>query len=102
LRKRKTGKTKAEELYESQKNLSMESEHGESLIERLDAEQVKEALQELSLDYREAIFLRFHEGMSMSEVAQALGVSISGAKMRVHRGLLKLRRLLATGKNDAK
>jgi DNA-directed RNA polymerase specialized sigma24 family protein len=91
LRKRKTGRTKAEELYESQKSLSMESEHGESLIERLDAEQVKEALQELSLDYREAIILRFHEGMSMS-----------GAKMRVHRGLLKLRGLLTTGEHNAK
>ena len=53
---------------------------GNSLIERLDAELVIEALQELSLDYREAIILRFHEGMSMSEVAQSLGISISGAK----------------------
>ena len=102
LRKRKTGKTKAEELYESQKNLSMESEHGESLIERLDGELVKEALQGLSLDYREAIILRFHEGMSMREVARALGISISGAKMRVHRGLLKLRGLLTTGEHNAR
>lgn len=102
LRKRKTGKTKAEELYESHKSLSMESEHGESLIETLDAELVKEALQELSLDYREAIILRFHEGMSMSEVALALGISISGAKMRVHRGLLKLRGLLTTGEHNAR
>ncbi len=89
-------------MYESQKNLSMESEHGESLIERLDAEQVKEALQGLSLDYQEAIILRFHEGMSMSEVARVLGISISGAKMRVHRGLLKLRGLLAAGEHNAR
>jgi len=102
LRKRKTGKTKAEELYESQKNLLMESEHGESLIEKLDAGLVKEALQELSLDYREAIILRFHEGMSMSEVALALGISVSGAKMRVHRGLLKLRGLLTAGEHYAR
>ena len=97
LRKRKTGKTKAEELYESQKTLSMAPNHWEPLIEKLDSALVKEALQELSLDYREAIILRFQEGMSMSEVARALGISTSGAKMRVHRGLLKLRGLLTTG-----
>ena len=102
LRKRKTVGTKAEELYESQKSLSIESDQGESLINRLDAELVKEAIKELSLDYREAIILRFHEGMSMSEVALALGISVSGAKMRVHRGLLKLRTLLTAGERNVR
>lgn len=94
LRKRKTGEIKAEELYQTQKVLSMESAQEGSQFERLDAEQVKKALKNVSLDYREAIILRFHEGMSMRDIALALGISVSGAKMRVHRGLLKLRQLL--------
>ena len=102
LRKRKTGETKAEELYESQKSLSIESGQDELLFNRLDAELVKAALQELPLDYREAIILRFHEGMSMRDVALALGISVSGAKMRVHRGLLKLRRLFIAGECNAR
>lgn len=102
LRKRKTGETKAEELYESQKSLSIDSGQDELLFNRLDAELVKAALQELPLDYREAIILRFHEGMSMRDVALALGISVSGAKMRVHRGLLKLRGLLLAGERNAR
>jgi DNA-directed RNA polymerase specialized sigma24 family protein len=39
--------------------------------------------------------------MSMKEVAMALGVSTSGAKMRVHRGLLKLRRCLSGGRRSS-
>jgi RNA polymerase sigma-70 factor (ECF subfamily) len=47
------------------------------------------------VDYREALLLRFHEGLSMGEVAQALGISLSAAKMKIHRGLSKLRQVLA-------
>jgi RNA polymerase sigma-70 factor (ECF subfamily) len=55
---------------------------------------VLEGLQTLPVDYREALLLRFHEGLSVSEVASALGLSLSAAKMRIHRGLLKLRQVL--------
>ena len=94
LRKTKTREIKKAELYEMQKGFSGESNLSKSLLERIDAERVKEALQDLPLEYREAVFLRFHEGMSIREVALSIGISVSGAKMRIHRGLLKLRRLL--------
>ena len=94
LRKTKTREIKKAELYEMQKGFSVESNLSKSLLERIDAERVKEALQDLPLEYREAVFLRFHEGMSIREVALSIGISVSGAKMRIHRGLLKLRRLL--------
>ena len=94
LRKTKTREIKKAELYEMQKDLSEESNLSELLLERIDVEHVKAALQGLPLEYREAIILRFHEGMSIREVASSIGISVSGAKMRIHRGLLKLRRLL--------
>mgnify|MGYP006295452711 CR=1 FL=1 len=52
------------------------------------------ALVRLPLDYREAVVLRFREGRSMQEIAEMLDLSLSGAKMRVYRGLEKLRVIL--------
>jgi len=52
---------------------------------------VLRALGRLPFEYREAIFLRFREELSLKEVAQALSISVSAAKMRIHRGLKALR-----------
>jgi len=95
LRKTKTREIKKTELYEMQKDLSEGSNPSKSLPEKIDAERVNAVLQDIPLEYREAIFLRFHEGMSIREVALSIGISVSGAKMRIHRGLIKLRRLLS-------
>jgi RNA polymerase sigma-70 factor (ECF subfamily) len=97
----RTREIKTEELYQTQKHLSLESDQAESLFERIDAQRVKETLQKLPLEYREAVILRFHEDMSIREVALAIGISVSGAKMRIHRGLLKLRRLLSAEESQA-
>ena len=76
------------------------SNAGENLHESMEAKQVSRLLQTLPLDYREALILRFHEGLSVSELASALGITVSGAKMRIHRGLLKLRELLGSETHD--
>jgi len=52
------------------------------------------ALEQLPIDYREAVVLRYREERSMQEIADMLNLSVSGAKMRVHRGLEKLRAIL--------
>ena len=44
----------------------------------------------LSVNDREAVLMRFREGLPMKEIAERLNLSVSGAKMRVHRGLRKL------------
>jgi RNA polymerase sigma-70 factor, ECF subfamily len=69
----------------------------EILCARLDTQNLHEALGELPVDYREAVLLRFREDLSMEEIAVALRISLSGAKMRVHRGLRKLREILEKG-----
>lgn len=63
----------------------------------LDAQRVKWALTRIPEDYREAVVLRFHEDLSFQEVADSLNLSLSGAKMRVHRGLAMLKDVLSPG-----
>ena len=62
-----------------------------------DVQSVIKALEQLPIDYREALVLRFREERSMQEIAAMLNLSISGAKMRVHRGLEKMRAILGDG-----
>ena len=82
------------EPYEQESSVSIEVDQGDRFADQIDVQEVLEGLQKLPVDYREALLLRFHEGLSVSEVAYALGLSLSGAKMRIHRGLLKLRQVL--------
>ncbi len=56
-----------------------------------DVEILHQCLTELPLDYREALILRFQRELQLKEVAEILNISLSGAKMRVRRGLEKLR-----------
>lgn len=51
---------------------------------------VHDALQRLPTDQREALVLKYVEGMSLPEMAQALSASISALKMRLLRGRREL------------
>ena len=53
------------------------------------------ALAELSVDLRQALFLRFHEGLTFEAIAAEMGCSEPTAHGRVQRGLEALRRRLA-------
>ena len=55
---------------------------------------VRQALERLPENQREVIVLHRFEGMSMSEIADALGASESAVKVRAHRGYEKLREWL--------
>lgn len=57
----------------------------------LEAIRLLDALRGLPPKYSEALALRYIEEMPLDEVAETLGVSLSGAKMRVHRALGMLR-----------
>lgn len=80
--------------WEGCSGLDYPQQQEEIMCRRLDFSVLHEALLQLPEDYREAIILRYREELSMEEVADALKISISGAKMRVHRGLNKLREIL--------
>ena len=59
------------------------------------ATQVTEALRELSALERAAFTLRHHEGRSIQEISQLLGIGTSAAKHSVFRAVKKLRVSLA-------
>jgi RNA polymerase sigma-70 factor (ECF subfamily) len=61
---------------------------------KLEMDHVLKAMEKLPFGHREALILRFREELSMKEIAQALSISVSGAKMRVHRALDRLRGIL--------
>jgi RNA polymerase sigma factor (sigma-70 family) len=56
---------------------------------------VREALQALPEGYRKPIMLRYLHGLSTEETAQALGITHGAARMRLSRGIERLRKRLA-------
>ena len=102
LRKTRSAMAIEVQLMEGHHNQYSLSAENNGLPDILDAVKVRISLEKLAFESREAIIMRFHEEMSMSEIAQTLGLSVSGAKMRVHRGLLKLRELVLGGRPHEK
>jgi RNA polymerase sigma-70 factor (ECF subfamily) len=56
---------------------------------------MSEALADLPESYREALVLRYVDGLSFREVAETTGISEENARARVHRGRLALNKALA-------
>jgi RNA polymerase sigma-70 factor, ECF subfamily len=96
LRKNKTGRTVAIDDCELHTNSDHASQEEDKICALLDCQRIQGALTRLSWEYREAVILRYREELPMEDVATALSISLSGAKMRVHRGLKKLREILET------
>ena len=57
-------------------------------------ERLQKAIASLTRRQREAIFLRFYEGLSFEEVAQIMEISVKGTYKLIARSLLKLKDLL--------
>lgn len=55
---------------------------------------IQSCLLQLPIKQREALVLRFFQGMSFGEIVEITGESLSSAKMRVYRGLDALRELV--------
>lgn len=54
-------------------------------------EDLTKALSRLSPEERAAVFLRFYEDLNSREVAEALGITATAARTRIHRALRRLR-----------
>ncbi len=70
------------------------------LAEKIDYRHLYQALGRLPEDYREAVVLRYREEMTMRDIGAALKISVSGAKMRVHRGVEKLRKIMKRKRHE--
>ena len=65
-------------------------------VSKLEAEQVRAAIQALPLDFREIILLREYEELSYQEIASVLDCPVGTVMSRLGRARAKLRTLLAT------
>src|SRR3989338_6567343 len=90
-----------EQIVEGQEDMSVEillppdeSNTLEAAIERFDGKRALAALQELPDAYREALSLRYIEGLSPGEISKIIGESENAVSVRIHRGLKKLKELL--------
>jgi RNA polymerase sigma factor (sigma-70 family) len=68
----------------------------EGLLISCDRRQVRQALEQLPLDFREAVVLREMEGLSYKEISASIGVPIGTVMSRLSRGRDWLRRILST------
>jgi RNA polymerase sigma-70 factor (ECF subfamily) len=64
------------------------------------AELVHRALEDLSVDHRRVLALRFLEEMSIEEIAEVVGCSAGTVKSRLHYAKLALRRRIEELLND--
>ena len=68
-----------------------QADKGNDPLASLESARLLDALRGLPPKYAEALALRYIEDMHLDEVAETLGLTLSGAKMRVHRGLRMMR-----------
>jgi RNA polymerase sigma factor (sigma-70 family) len=68
----------------------------EILLISCDREEVRHALEQLPLDFREAIILREMEGLSYKEISATTGIPLGTVMSRLSRGRDWLRRILST------
>lgn len=71
-----------------------ESNTLEAAIERFDGKRALAALEQLPDLYREALQLRYVEGLTPTEIASIIEETENVVSVRVHRGLKKLKELL--------
>jgi RNA polymerase sigma-70 factor (ECF subfamily) len=83
-----------EETLEDPRELSPDPE--EILLISCDREQVRQALEQLPLDFREAVVLREMEGLSYKEISTMIGVPLGTVMSRLSRGRDWLRRILSS------
>ncbi len=62
----------------------------DATLQREQNEQIAAGMEHLPAEYREALVLRFQEGMSLEEIATVAGVPLGTVKSRIYRGLSAL------------
>jgi len=62
----------------------------DTTLQREQNEQIAAGMQHLPAEYREALVLRFQEGMSIEEIASVASVPLGTVKSRIYRGLSAL------------
>ena len=94
LRKRRNGPQMIEiEAWDDVVEPSKDSH--DLYVSKMEAEQVRAAIRELPVEFREIILLREYEDLSYQEIANLLGCPVGTVMSRLGRARAKLRTLLA-------
>jgi RNA polymerase sigma-70 factor (ECF subfamily) len=73
----------------------------EDMVHRMDqSRQLSANLQKLPETQRQAVVLRYYQDLAFTDIAKILNISLSSAKMRVYRGLVKLAGLLKSEEDN--
>lgn len=59
-------------------------------VQREQNEKISAGMEHIAREYREALVLRFQEGMSLAEIADVTGAPVGTVKSRIYRGLTAL------------
>ncbi len=73
----------------------VEEGYVDSLVNRLDSLRAVEFIQKIPDKYRDVIFMRYVQDLSIKEIASLVGESENAVSVRIHRGLAKLKSLFA-------
>ena len=68
----------------------------ETLIANIDAQKALTHLQDIPPQYREAVVLRYIDGLSPKEIAELIETTENVVSLRIHRGLKALKKILET------
>ena len=79
--------------FDDKRFASQESQVRDKLSKERE-EELERCLQKLSPELRELLILRFYQGLSFEVISEITGLSLSAIKMRVYRGLEKLRKYI--------
>lgn len=81
-------------LVDLKSDLPVEDEYPEEDLAESLAPSIREVVQSLPEPYRQALLLTEYQGLSQQEMAETLGISLSGAKSRVQRARQKVKDIL--------
>lgn len=80
---------------ENGENLRLRDEGAEEEVERYpDLKKALDSIKEMDDSYRDALYLRFFEGLNPREIAEALHLTPNAVSVRITKGLKKLREML--------
>lgn len=85
----------------SEKGFDPSLDERQTVEQKLDLDIVLQLLEKVDEKYREAVLLRYVEGLSPQEIAQISGETANNISVRIHRGLKELRFILERKQNHA-
>lgn len=89
------------ESLEEDSGFQPSTEEHEETVARLDTEILVSHLAKLNDSYRTVILMRYVDGLSIKDIAEALEESENNVSVRVHRALIRLRKFIQEKEKEA-